>query len=141
MKHPEPYFVTQANDDALGAGSFEPGDWRADARRGRLLNGQIVRLYNLNPGRGVESPFRISLNDGRWAGAAGKVRQYRSASSGGHDVAIVAENHARADVTHVQGERFAQVLNFNSSHNSCPKSCISRVFGCIYLHNVTYTGR
>jgi len=68
MKHPEPYFVTQANDDALGAGSFEPGDWRADARRGRLLNGQIVRLYNLNPGRGVESPFRISLNDGRWAG-------------------------------------------------------------------------
>jgi hypothetical protein len=41
--------------------------------------------------------------------------------------------------------RFAQLLNLsrfvNSSHNSCPKSFISVVFGCIYLHNATYNGR
>jgi hypothetical protein len=59
--HSQSYFVAQTNACAFGAGQLNlPIVERVPARR--LMNSQIVRLYDLNPTGGGCGTFRIDFN-------------------------------------------------------------------------------
>ena len=58
--HPGPYFVTKTNPGAFGAGHLNLAIVEQITAR-RLVDGQVVRLYNLNATRGGTSAFRINL--------------------------------------------------------------------------------
>jgi hypothetical protein len=59
--HSQSYFVAQMNAGAFGAGHLNlPIIEQISA--GRLMNSQIVRLYDLNPTGGGCDTFRIDFN-------------------------------------------------------------------------------